>query len=59
MDRRMIRCEHCLEKFDPATEPGGLAFGPPDESDRCEKWHLCKECWKVFIRWMTTGRVDR
>lgn len=33
-------CEKELEEF------GAILLGPPDESDKVEKFHLCRECYK-------------
>lgn len=51
-----VKCQRCQQ---PLTEPGGLAFGPPFESDgfdACEKVHICVTCWQIFLNWIAGGK---
>lgn len=39
----------------PMTEPGGLAFSPPDDLiDVVVKYHLCRACWRAFAVWFVS-----
>jgi len=48
-----VRCSRCAA---PLTEPGGLAFSPPQaavaSTDTVRKFHLCAPCWGAFERWI-------
>jgi hypothetical protein len=37
-----ITCDACGGRLE---EPGALVFGPPDDEDCCEKFHICRGCW--------------
>ena len=43
-------CDGCRA---PLTEPGGLAFSPPNGHDECTKSHLCVECYRAFVVWLS------
>jgi len=36
-------CDYCQKELD---EFGGLLLSPPDESNKCQKFHICKLCYQ-------------
>ncbi len=38
------KCDRCHKEL---TEPGALAFSPPDEGSTVVKYHLCTACWPI------------
>ena len=44
-----VVCSKCKKEL---TKPGGLAFSPP-KGYNCVKFHLCYDCWKKFLEWVT------
>lgn len=47
-----LDCDKCGEEL---GDPGGLAFGPPHSTGVeavAVKYHLCLECWKLFMRFL-------
>ncbi len=54
-----MKCDRCQALFSIETTPGGVAFSPPRRVEPhtkvytvCEKYHICAECWPLFIRFM-------
>lgn len=41
-------CDKCKKEL---TDFGALAFSPPHHGD-CAKYHICKECWNEFLKWI-------
>ncbi|MEK6758003.1 MAG: hypothetical protein AABX88_02640 [Nanoarchaeota archaeon] len=37
------KCGNELNKF------GGILLGPPDENNKVEKLHLCKDCYEEIV----------
>lgn len=46
----LIRCSKCHRRLD---QPGALVFSPPNERDKCKKWHLCRQCFEHVYALMT------
>jgi len=46
-------CHYCGAEL---LEPGGLVLSPPDEDNRCERLHVCAECYPDVVR---AGAVSR
>lgn len=45
--RLHIECDMCGNAL---TKPGGLLFSPPfGELQVCEKFHLCKQCYRLLL----------
>jgi hypothetical protein len=40
-----VKCDFCDRHL---NEPGGLLFGPPDESGMSRKKHLCVSCFRLY-----------
>jgi hypothetical protein len=45
----IIKCSRCKKEL---TKLGGLAFSPPTLIETVYKYHLCFECWQLFIQWI-------
>ena len=42
----IIICDFCSKEL---KEFGGLLFSPPDKSGKCNKNHLCKDCYNKLV----------
>jgi len=41
------KCAKCKKEL---NEFGAILLSPPDETEKVEKFHLCKECYEKLIR---------
>lgn len=40
-------CDRCKKEL---KEFGGILLSPPDKQNKVRKFHLCVECYKIFLR---------
>jgi hypothetical protein len=43
-------CDKCKKELD---DFGGILLSPPDEDNKVEKFHLCKECYRKIKNSLT------
>ena len=47
-------CVICVKCGKELTMPGGLVFSPPrDLNGTVIKYHLCGECYRRFLEWLS------
>ena len=44
-----IICDKCNKEL---KELGALAFSPATKKNKTTKYHICKGCWKKFLKWL-------